>query len=353
MPIAKPFRHLIPNCREILVRITSNRKFMLRITEPILNSFGDEAFAVASGIKHYEETIKNGGGGHLYRLRRNIHRLEKGLIMRPRREVFARDYIAETADSFRSLTQNPPANEPSLAIALKYAKDVLHEYFSTVGPGADSTVDEAREVFNSALASAGTQTGSNSRVPYQRATSPLACSFEALKELAHRRRSCRWFLPKPVPRDLIDRALEVGLQSPSACNRQPFRFFFIDDPDRATLVGDIPMGTKGFSHNFPCLALVVGQLRAFPHPRDRHVIYIDGALATMPFLFALETLGLSSCCINWPDIRALETKLRQNVDLADDERVVMLIAIGYPDPDGMVPFSEKKPVDEIRSYYQA
>ncbi|MFC7212459.1 hypothetical protein ACFQL3_18500, partial [Natronoarchaeum sp. GCM10025321] len=59
------------------------------------------------------------------------------------------------------------------------------------------------------------------------------------------------------------------------------------------------------------------------------------------FQFALETQGLASRCINWPAIPNNERKLQSLLNLESDETVVMLMAIGYPDPDGMIPYSEK------------
>ena len=38
------------------------------------------------------------------------------------------------------------------------------------------------------------------------------------------------------------------------------------------------------------------------------------------------------------------------LSLEPDERVVMLVAYGYPDPDGMVPFSAKTPLDVVRRF---
>jgi hypothetical protein len=70
----------------------------------------------------------------------------------------------------------------------------------------------------------------------------------------------------------------------------------------------------------------------------------------MSFVFALETLGLSSTIINWPDVEPLERKMRKTLALESSDRVVMLIAVGYQDPTGMVPYSQKKELDSIRSY---
>jgi nitroreductase len=132
------------------------------------------------------------------------------------------------------------------------------------------------------------------------------------------------------------------VQAPSACNRQPFIFRVFNEPELARQIVSIPLGTKGFSHQVPAVAVVVGQMRAYPLERDRHVIYIDGALAAMSFLFALETLGLSSCVINWPDEQPYERRMKAALNLASDERVVMLIAFGWADPEGGIPYSAKR-----------
>jgi nitroreductase len=166
-------------------------------------------------------------------------------------------------------------------------------------------------------------------------------------ELARLRRSVRWFLPKPVPRELIERAMRVAREAPSACNRQPFVFRAFDEPNRVRELAEVPMGAAGYAHQIPLLIVVVGQQRHFFDPRDRHLIYIDGALAGMSFILALETLGLSSCILNWPDIAEREEAMRRALDLAADERPVFLIAVGYPDPEGLVARSVKRPISEL------
>ena len=171
--------------------------------------------------------------------------------------------------------------------------------------------------------------------------------YEDLLRLAVRRRSVRWFLTKAVPRELLEQAMTIAAQSPSACNRQPFVFRTFDEPEFVQQLASIPMGTTGYSSNIPVLIMVVGQLRNFSDERDRHLIYIDGALAAMSFVLALETLGLASCIINWPDIAERERRLAELIGLEGDERPVMFIAVGYPDPEGLVAASVKKPIDQL------
>lgn len=281
-----------------------------------------------------------------YLLRRNIHRLEKGLIMRPRRDIFALDYIEETVAAYQDLISKP---DQAASSELKWAYDVLSEYFKVVA--THPVIDHAQSIFN-ALESIPFDNAAQSQcIPYQRDLNQTpTVDYKEFLALSQRRRSVRWYLPKPVPRELIDRAIVAAALSPSACNRQPFEFRVFDDPEMVQQVGSVPMGTVGFSQNFPAVVVVVGKLRAYYSERDRHVIYIDASLAAMSFMYALETLELSSCPINWPDIASKEQQMSQLLDLEPDERVIMLISLGYPDPEGMVPYSQKKSLAEIRRY---
>ena len=62
-------------------------------------SFGREHRAVVYGRLMYMRELKAPRASR-YMLRRNTHRLEKGLVMRPRRDVFAIDFIRETVKCF-------------------------------------------------------------------------------------------------------------------------------------------------------------------------------------------------------------------------------------------------------------
>jgi nitroreductase len=299
--------------------------------------FDREITAMNAGIRSYMYEARNAGSRAL--LRRNIHRLEKGLIMQPRRDLFAVDYVAETVDALARRLHRAEACPAELA----WATDVLRTYFEVTRD--DETIRRARARFTGLVPCLPEPTNS---LPYARG--PMGShgiSFEQLQALALHRRSVRWFLPMPVPRELIEKAMLVAREAPSACNRQPFVFRAFDQPARVRQLAKIPMGATGFAHQIPLLIVVVGQQRNFFDPRDRHLIYIDGALAGMSFVLALETLGLSSCVLNWPDIADREAAMREALNLEPDERPVFLIAVGYPDPQALVARSTKRPIPEL------
>ena len=310
------------------------------------DAFHREHTAVLAGRHRYVE--QESSGRQRYLLRRNIHMLEKGLVMRPRRGVFALDYIAGTVATYQALLCD--ANfDCSVDEELQWANDVLAAYFETAG--THPVVDGARAEFTRSAPGSDRRSPTPGLCPYQRDLSkPPPVAYENLFALARLRRSVRWFESKAVPRRLIDQALAVAGLSPSACNRQPFQFRVIDEPELVGKVAGIPMGTRGYAENIPVFVVIVGDLSAFFSERDRHLIYTDGCLAAMSFVFALETLGLSSCCINWPDIAEREAAMAEFLRLRPHERPIMCVAVGYPDRQGMVPFSQKKSLNQLRRY---
>ncbi len=303
-----------------------------------------EAAAVLAGRIRYQADVSSDEGSS-FLLRRNVHRLEKGLIMRPLRAIFALDYIEETISALERATRHGSYDDEQA-----WAFDVLDSYFAKVD-GTHPTIGAQKDRYRIIRARCDPATNDRAKVPYARMlTGDPPVPFDDLMTLSKRRRSVRWFRQEHVPRELVDQALRVAKEAPSACNRQPFVYRVFDDPADARRLAAIPLGTKGFSDQLTGLAIVVGRLRAYPESRDRHAIYIDGSLSAMAFMYALETLGLSSCPINWPDKEPQESIMRRELGLAPDERVIMLIAYGWPDPAGLVPYSAKRVHDQIRTY---
>tara|TARA_A100001391_G_scaffold188957_2_gene159981 strand:+ start:58481 stop:59614 length:1134 start_codon:yes stop_codon:yes gene_type:complete len=312
--------------------------------------FQREERAVLLGRAKYHAELQD-NDANVFLMRRNVHRLEKGLLMKPRRPVFAKDYILETVNVYRKIVEQPERSDERSLASLRWGYDVLGEYFRVVAP--DPVIDQARQVFESCPAPDGVSAGDVKRIPYKRDLDHHPVSFEQLEQLSIKRRSVRWFEQKPVPRELLDKALTVAGLSPSACNRQPYRFLVFDDPEMIETVASLPGGTAGFKHNIPAVVVILGTWDAFYSEKDRHVPYIDGSLAAMSFSYALETLGLGACIFNWPDIEAHEKRAEKVLGLEGYERPIFFMGVGYPDPEAMVAYSQKRPLDVMRTYNPA
>jgi nitroreductase len=90
-----------------------------------------------------------------------------------------------------------------------------------------------------------------------------------------------------------------------------------------------------------------------PNARSRHGVYIDGSLATMSLIYALEARGISSCCLVFDDSSALAERARQLLALEPAETVVLLLAAGYSDNQVRATHPAKKGVKEMRRFLTA
>lgn len=312
-------------------------------------AFGREMDVVASGLVAYHDLRE--GGRHRYNLVRNIHMIEKGLTMKPLRETFAEGYIEETVDLWGMVSDD------RLGLGseeLAWVADVLNAYFDATRRSGSAVIRRAAERATSLglIPGAATTRGAvlrGSSGPHAPTTRADLVDISQLRELAENRRSVRWFLPDKVDRSVVDAAVTVAREAPTACNRQPYRFIVVDD-DRVGDIAAIPMGTRGYSEQVPSIIVVVGDWSAYFDVRDRHLPYVDASLATMGLVLGLEAQGVATCCINWPDIPERERAMTEALGLAAHERVIMLVAYGYADPEGSVPFSAKRPLSAVRSF---
>ncbi|WP_084830039.1 nitroreductase family protein [Demequina rhizosphaerae] len=312
---------------------------------PFIYRFGSAAFdrensAVFEGIKEHHRRTR--ASHEVFEVRRRIHMLEKGFTMTPRRTTYATDYIGELVDRVAHATAENFLDLQTVA----WARDVLDGYFEATSLTDSASIIAARARYSEfKLESDHGYSG-----PLAIGMISPQATYESFESLAHSRRSVRWYEPRRVERDVIDRALHVAVEAPSACNRVPYRFEVFDDPEDARRVAALAGGTAGYLHNLQHVAVVVGDLSAFQAERDRHLIYIDGSLAAMSFIFGLETQGVGSCCINWPDYAESEHKMRALIGLERYERVVMLVAFGYAQEGSLAPQSPKRALSSVRHY---
>lgn len=78
-------------------------------------------------LKHLKDLREESS---FFLLRRNIHRIEKGLVMPKRRPLFAVNYIGETVQYYSQCLKDVSGDVKHGE--LLWAADILHQYFSTV-----------------------------------------------------------------------------------------------------------------------------------------------------------------------------------------------------------------------------
>lgn len=308
----------------------------------VFNSeFWNSNRAVMEGISQHLLRDKQENGNR-FRLRRYTHMIEKGLSHRSTKAEFGINYIERAVNQYSRLAMSSSIASSSVREELQWSHDVLFRYFEYMKDSETPALLNAKDVFYRVPKKLDDMGFS----PQLRIDAP-AVDITALTNLGLRRRSVRFYLDIPVPVEKINAALTFASLSPSACNRQPYRIFYFDEPEKVRKISSLAPGAVSFANGIPAIAVIVGDFSAYEFEKDRSAIYVDGAMASMCLILGLEVQGLSSCCLNWPQSSGLNDKAAEVLRLKPWERIVMMLAIGYPDESVQVPFSQKHKPQEL------
>lgn len=163
------------------------------------------------------------------------------------------------------------------------------------------------------------------------------------------RYSLRNFKNEFVGIDIIKRAIFLAMKSPSACNRQAWHVYHSDNEEVKLAVLKKQSGNRGFGEKIPNLLIVASDLKAFMPAEERYQHWIDGGMFSMSLVYALHSLGIASCCLNWSVTPSQDKILRSLVNIKESHTVVMMIAIGMPDEENKVCVSARRPISEVLS----
>lgn len=134
------------------------------------------------------------------------------------------------------------------------------------------------------------------------------------------RRSIRQYDDKDIPKDVLDKILEAGRQSPSAANRQPYQFVVVTESEiKKELSGLV----SGFLKNAP--VVIVGCANPKALLTGKWAV-IDTTIALENMVLAAWSLGVGSCWIGAFN----EQKVKNALQIPEKWKVVALISLGYP-----------------------
>ena len=208
--------------------------------------------------------------------------------------------------------------------------------------------------------------------PIEEMRARLAEFFEDL----NRRRTVREFSDRPVPRDIIETALQVANTAPSGANLQPWHFvavsgaatkkkireaaeaeereFYEHRASEEWLAALEPLGTdadKPFLETAPYLiAIFLQKFGTLPDGRKvKHYYPTESTgLATGLLIAALHRAGLATLTHTPSPMKFLNEILGR----PKNERPFLLLVVGYPARDARVPDIQRKRLEEIASWVE-
>ena len=162
-----------------------------------------------------------------------------------------------------------------------------------------------------------------------------------VKEALLKRRSVRKFTEEAVSEEHIQELLHAAMSGPSACNKKPWEFYVISNPET---LKELQSASKFTKMKAPLAIVVCGNLsRALPMQLADYWIQ-DCSAATENILLRVTDLGLGAVwCGIHPQKRA-EKKVAEILGLSNKEIPLNIILIGHPDeePEARDQYDEKR-----------
>ncbi len=154
------------------------------------------------------------------------------------------------------------------------------------------------------------------------------------------RRSIRQYSARFVEDEKLGKVLEAARLSPSASNRQSWKFVVVrDDETRAKLTE--AAGRQAFVGQAPVIIVACGTDPEGIMMCGQHRHSIDLSIATAYMLLEAHEQGLGTCWLGSFD----EKKVKEILNIPEGVRVVAITPLGYP-AEEPAPRPRKK-VDEI------
>jgi nitroreductase len=193
---------------------------------------------------------------------------------------------------------------------------------------------------------------------------------QSFLELCEGRRTVRDFSSEPIPNGLIELLIRTAGSAPSGANKQPWTFVVVTDPQikREIRIAaekeekdnyerrfpdewleDLePLGTdwhKPFLEEAPCLIVIFRQEYGFRNGQKVKNYYVmeSVGLATGFLLAAIHYAGLVALTHTPSPMGFLQTILKR----PPNEKPFLLIPVGYPKENAMIPDIHRKSLQQI------
>ncbi len=189
------------------------------------------------------------------------------------------------------------------------------------------------------------------------------------------RRTVRDFATDPVPRELIELAIQTASTAPSGAHRQPWHFVAVDDPaikakiraaaeeeERISYEGGrmpeewlealAPLGTdwrKPHLTEAPWLVVAFEELHGFHEDgskRKNYYVRESVGLACGLFIAAIHHMGLVTLTHTPSPMKFLNEILGR----PKNEKPLILFPVGHPAPDAQVPDLRRKALAEVSGW---
>lgn len=177
--------------------------------------------------------------------------------------------------------------------------------------------------------------------------SSMDLDYKECEKFLLTRHSVRDYQSKKIDLSDIDFALKCFIETPTACNRQMCRVYYIEKEDIINLLNDVVIGLPGFNKKRVQYFVITYDLAAFDYSGERQQGMFNAGLCTMNFVNGLHVCGIGSCCLQWSNKRKEDVEVRRRLGLRDSERIAVIVGAGYYLDKNVIPCSARRSEKDI------
>ena len=308
----------------------------------ILALFSDHLFEFICFVRYSSSYSLNSSTKLQGRITFNYHSLEKGLINVPIMSRFGKAKISRLMNYLklwvvRGYDVNNSQFRSGCAVLKKY-----FDYHAETGQEINDIISDNEIEFFSRY-SEGQEGGTISF----NCKDYFSSSHSGFNEFSVSRHSVRHFSAESIDYTTIKRVISLAGNAPSVCNRQGWQVTFITRKSLVDEVLLIQSGLNSTSESVKQLLVVTVNRGVFVSVTEWYQVFIDGGIFVQNLLYALHFHEIAAVALNWSKHYFLDKKLRKLIGLDPSEKVISVIAIGYPIEEFSVPRSKRKDVSEI------
>jgi nitroreductase len=148
------------------------------------------------------------------------------------------------------------------------------------------------------------------------------------------RRCVRAFLPKPVPKEILEDLIDCARLAPTAINIQPWEFVVVTSPEMLRRIAEATDHGRFIAQAPACAVVLCKETKYYLE---------DGSAATLNIMLAAHAHGLGSCWVAG-DKKPYAEAIRKMVGAPTGYRLVSLVPVGYPAEH---PAKEKRSLSEV------
>lgn len=274
---------------------------------------------------------------------KNYHRVEKGLALKHPRPGFGADAIAALQEEIRWHIDNLGYSSVTRA-----ATNTLQEYVQFNTAHGSMQPNLARDV--ASLLAAHEKAGFTDSAGGTRQVTRDEIHKVSRHDMAAffaSRYSVRSFDPGTVDMATIAAAVHMAQKTPSVCNRAAGRVIVIEGKNLQAKLLAFQNGNRGFGDQADKILVLGSSQDCFLTIGERHQAWIDGGMFAMSMVYALHSLGLGSCCLNWSVEPSVDQAFKKAAGLPENLAITMLLAVGHLPAQFAVAQSPQRPLDQV------